>query len=265
VIGWTCGVAVLLAAALAVGCGRDASGPEGNGPLAPSAARLVEGALVRTTVRDALAVPREGASPAVQEMEPVVAEAVVASGRAVDERCGAVLAARAGGAATRELSYTDEAAHRHRLVVARGSGGGPVQTVRYERDGEVVAEATYRWDPVEGGYVLRERTLTLFRDGRVVVRQARRAGAVDVIPAAAAAASDAAGRPDVLRQKAAEIGCLKEWAVYLGASTTLILAGELYTVMPNPATGAALVAAAGVWEKSLNSLLVCQANGALGL
>jgi hypothetical protein len=256
------GLAVLLAAALAVGCGRDASGPEGNGPLATPAARLAEGALVRTTVRDALAVPREGASPAVQDMEPVAAEAVVASGRAVDERCGAVLAARPGGDATRELSYTDESAHRHRLVVARGSRGGPVQTVRYERDGEVVAEATYRWDPVDGGYVLRERILALFRDGRVVVRQLRSVGAVDVIAAAAGAA---AGRPDVLRQQMAEIGCIKEWAVYLGASTTLILAGELYTVMPNPATGAALLAAAGVWEKSLNSLLVCQANGALGL
>jgi len=260
VIGWACGVAVLLAAALAVGCGRDASGPEGGGPLAVPAARLSEGAVVRTTLRDAIAVPREGAAPAVLELEPAAAEAVVAHGRAVDARSGAVLAADAWDVTTREFRYSDESAHAHRLLVGRASGG-PVQTIRYERDGEVVAEVAYRWAPAEGGYVLRERALALLSHGRVVLQQIRRADAVDVQGAAAAAATPpGAGRPGVLFQQMT--GCLREWAVYIGASATMILAGEMYTLIPNPATASALIAAVGAWEQSLNNLLVCQAAGA---
>lgn len=256
VVGWTCGVAVLLAAALAVGCGRDAGGPEGGGPLGVPAVRLAEGAVVRTTLRDAIAVPREGDAPAVRQLEPVSAEAVMVRGRAVDARSGAVLAADAWDAATREFRYVDGDAHAHRLLVGRAAGGGPVQSVRYERDGELVAELGYRWAPAEGGYVLRERVLTLRSHGRVVLQQLRSVDAVDV----AAASPGPTGRPGMLFQEMAEAGCLKEWAVYIGASATMILAGEMYTLIPNPATATALIAAVGAWEKSLNNLLVCQAN-----
>jgi hypothetical protein len=260
VVGWTCGVAVLLAAALAVGCGRDASDPEGGGPLGVPAARLAEGAVVRTTLRDAIAVPREGAAPAVLQLEPAPAEAVVAHGRAVDARSGAILAADAFDAATRELRYVDEDAHAHRVLVGRAAGGGPVQTVRYERDGEVVAELAYRWAPGEGSYVLRERVLTLRSHGRVVLQQIRKLDALDVAGASSAAAPPGpAGRPGMLFQEAAA-SCLKEWAVYIGASATMIVAGEIYTLIPSPATASALIAAVGAWEKSLNNLLVCQVN-----
>lgn len=260
VLGWTCGVAVLLAAALVVGCGRDASGPEGGGALGVPAARLAEGAVVRTTLRDVIAVPREDAAPAVQQLDPVSAEAVVAHGRAVDARSGALLAAGPSDAATRELRYVDGDAHAHRLLVGRAAGGGPVQSVRYVRDGEVVAELGYRWAPADGGYVLRERVLTLRSHGRVVLQQLRSVDAVDVAGGSdAAAPAGTAGRPGLLFQEAAA-GCLKEWAVYIGASTTMILAGEMYTLIPNPATATALIAAVGAWEKSLNNLLVCQAN-----
>jgi len=261
VIGWTCGVAVLLAAALAVGCGRDAGGPERSvGPAAP-AARLAEGAVVRATLRDAVVAPREGSAPSLLEFDPAPAEAVVAHGRAVDASCGALLAAGAWGAGARELRHDDATAHVHRLLV-RAPGNGPVEAVRYERDGEVLAEAAYRWGAVGDGFVLRERVLTLFSHGRVLLRQVRRADAPSVLAAAAAASTDVPDGPRPLLAAMAP-DCSKEWAVYIGASATMILAGEVYTLIPNPATGSALVTAIGAWEKALNNLLDCQARLAL--
>ena len=62
--------------------------------------------------------------------------------------------------------------------MGRAAGGGPVQSVRYERDGELVAELGYRWAPAEGGYVLREGVLTLRSHGRVVLQQLASAEAV---------------------------------------------------------------------------------------
>lgn len=258
----TCGVAVLLAAALVVGCGRDASGPERSAGPAGPLARLTEGAVVRATLHDALAVPREGAAPAVLEVEPQQAEAAVAHGRAVDARCGALLAAGAWDGSPREFRYTDAAAHEHRLSVARGAGGGPVQTVRYAKDGQVLAEVVYRWLPAGEGYVLGERVISLFSHGRVVVQHVRRADAL-AVSAPAPAAAGVPGRPPVLYQEMVGSGCLKEWAAYIGASATLILAGELYTLIPTPATASALIAAAGVWEKALDNLLTCQVNNAV--
>jgi hypothetical protein len=267
--GLTWGAAALLAVAVAAGCARDASAPEVGGPPAVPAARLTEGALVRTTVRDAITLRRLDGTPAVRELEPAAVEAVVTNGAAVDRGTGAVLAAARRDGDDRDLRYRDDGGHVHRLVVAGLRGRGPVASVRYERDGEVLAEVAYRWEAREGGYVLRERVLSLLRDGRVLLQQVRSAAAVEVTPAAApgaaAAPDDAAGRPPVLRAEMAEIRCLKEWAIYIGASAALIVAGELYVVAPGPATASALVAAAGAWETSLNNLLVCQANSVMVL
>ncbi len=265
ILGWTCGVAAILAAALVVGCGRDANAPA-PGVGTAAAPRLAEGAQVRTTLRDAVVVPGQGAEESVTDVGTSAAEAVMAHRRAVDARTGTPLAAEPGAWASRELSSTDDSGHTHRIVVGNPPGG-PLQTVRYERDGAVVAEVTYRWDVREGGYVLRERVLSLLRNGRVVLRLAREASPAEVTPgpAASAAADGGIGRPAVLPMQVEEARCIKEWATYIGASAALIVAGEIYLVAPNPATAGALVAAAGAWEKSLNSLLACQAAGVLAL
>jgi hypothetical protein len=262
-LGLTWGAAALVAVVAAAGCARDVSAPEVGG--APPPARLAEGALVRSTVRDAIAVPRYDAAPAVRELEPAAAEAVLENGAAVDRRTGAVLAAAAGrGGQARDLRYTDGGGHAHRLVVAGLGGGGPVASVRYERDGEVVAEVDYHWEARDGGYVLRDRVLSLLRHGRVVLQQVRSTTTVEVTPGAARGDAEAlgvgAGGPPSLWMKTTAIQCIREWAIYIGASAALIVAGELYTVAPNPATASALVAAAGAWDKSLTSLLICQAN-----
>ena len=257
ILGLTCGVAAILAAALAVGCGRDASGPSPGG-IAPPAFRLAEGARVRTTVFDALIVPGAGPS-AVRELGATTAEAVVTGGRATDARCGALLAVVPGRAGGRELRYTDADGHAHRLVV-EAPDAGPPASARYERDGEVLAEADFRWEQRGGGYLLRERVLRLYRNGSLILEQVRRGGASEVTAASAGAPRAAPDEGPAVLPVQAVPGCTLEWAVYIGASAAMIVAGEVFTLAPSPATAGALLAAVNTWEKALNSLLVCQAR-----
>lgn len=257
------GAAVLVALAAAA-CARDASAPDDA--AIPAAAAVGEGAAVRVAVREAIEVPRTGGPAMVQDLGETTREAVVEGGEAIERGSGAVLALAPGrGLGHRDYQYADDEGHRHRLVVDGTPGQGPLASVRYERDGEVVAEMAYRWEPRGDGYVLRERVLTLRKNGQVLLRHVRTAGAVDVTPGPAAGLAPlGTGGPLPPVQLTTALPCLWEWAKYLGASAALIVAAEVYTVMPSPASGAALLAAAGAWEGALDALLVCQVRNALG-
>ena len=262
------GVAVVVALAAAA-CARDASAPSASTaePGAPAVA-LSDGALVRATVREAIEVPGAGTAPEVRELGLVAREAVVAGGEAMDRESGTLLAVAEGRqAGERESRYTDAEGHEHRLVVAGLGGRGPIASVRYERDGELVAVVTYRWEPRGGGFALRERVLALHRGGRVLFRHVRAAGVLDVRPGTAAVVPAIGPNGDPLPPVALAqaIPCLREWATYIGASAVLIVAGEIFTVAPSPASAAALVTAAGAWETSLDALLTCQVRNAFPL
>jgi hypothetical protein len=256
------GTAVLAVLAVAA-CARDRSGPAAaTDPAAQVAGAVTEGALVRATVRDVVAVPGSAATEADAGVS--TAEATVSGGRAMDPAHGAFLASADGNGVDgeREFQFTNDDGHRHRLVLRGLPGHGPIASARYEEDGEVVAEIAWRWEGRAGGWVLRDRTLTLHRHGRVVLRHVRQTDAVNVTPFGAA--PDGAFAPPVQRAKA--VACGQEWVIYIGASATLILAGEVYTVAPNPATLAALGGAITAWEGAFNNLLNCQlrASGAIG-
>jgi hypothetical protein len=262
------GVAVVVALAAAA-CARDASAPGASiaEPGAPAVA-LSDGAFVRATVREAIEVPGAGTAPEVRELGLVAREAVVAGGEAMDRESGTLLAVAEGRlTGERESRYADGEGHQHRLVVAGLGGRGPIASVRYERDGEVVAVVTYRWEPRGGGFALRERVLELHRGGRVLIRHVRAAGLLDVRPGTEAVVPSIGqnGGPLPPVALAQAIPCLREWATYIGASATLIVAGEIFTVAPNPATASALVAAASAWETSLDALLTCQVRSAFPL
>jgi len=253
------GIAVLAAAA----CARDRSGPAAaTDPAARVAGAVTEGALVRATVRDVVAVP--GGAVAEAEAGVATVEAVVSGGRATDPASGAFLAATEGNGVDgeREFHFTGDDGHARRLTLRGLPGHGPIASARYEEDGEVVAEVTWRWEGRAGGWVLRDRTLTLHRHGRAMLRQVRQADAIDVKEFGAA--PDGALAPPV--QRAQAIACGQEWVVYIGASATLILAGEIYTIAPSPATLTALGGAITGWEGAFNNLLNCElrACGAIG-
>ena len=264
------GAAAVVAGLAVAACARDASAPGVGVPAdagAPTAA-LSDGAVVRAEVRDEVEVPRIGASAAVRELGFGVREAVVVGGAAKDDAHGVLLALGPGyHGGHGDLRYADDEGHEHGLVLDGQAGGeGPLASVRYERGGAVVAEVDYHWERRGGGYVLRERTLTLYRNGRVLLRQVRRIDGVEIaagVPTAGASGAGSDTPPPVLRAQA--IPCLREWAVYIGASATMLVAGEVFTVLPNPATGSALVAAIGAWETALSRLLTCQVNSVIGL
>ncbi len=85
----------------------------------------------------------------------------------------------------------------------------------------------------------------------------RAAQSVVVTPAPEAATPSAAGGlPPV--QLAQMANCTREWISYGGASLAMIVAGEVFTLMPNGATLSALLSAIAVWERSLDNLMNCQ-------
>ena len=264
------GAAAVVAGLAVAACARDASAPGVEIPAqteAPTAA-LSDGAVVRAVVRDEVEVPRIGASAAVRELGFGTHQGVVVGSVARDGAGGAVLALGPGRESRHaDLRHDDDEGHDHRLVLnGQPDGEGPPSSVRYERDGEVVAQVDYRWERRSGGYVLRERTLTLHRHGRVLLRQVRRVSGVEIAAGVSMAEATGAGPsapPLVLRAQA--IPCLREWAGYIGASAVMIVAGEVFTLLPNPATGSALIAAIGVWETALEKLLTCQVNSVISL
>lgn len=258
------GAAVLTALAVAA-CARDRSGPAAaTDPAVRLADAVAEGAQVRATVHDAVEIV--GGFPIPGDGETRSAEAVVSGGRAVDAASGALLAQteRGGLDGERNLRFTDAEGHRHRLLLRGNPGQGPLASARYEKDGEVVAEVEWNWEARSGGWVLRDRTLTLHRHGRVSLRQVRQASAVDVT--AAGVAPDGGSLPPVQRMHALQFDCGHQWAVYIGASATLIIAGEAATLLPNHITVSAVLAAAVAWDAAFTALVDCElrAIGAIG-
>ncbi len=253
------GAAVLAALAVAA-CSRDRSGPAAaTDPAVRLADAVAEGAQVRATVHDAVEIV--GGFPIPGDGETRSAEAVVSGGRAVDAASGALLAQteRGGLDGERILRFTDAEGHHHRLLLRGNPGHGPLASARYEKDGEVVAEVEWNWEARSGGWVLRDRTLTLHRHGRVSLRQVRQATAVDV--SGGGAASEAGFLPPVQRMQSIEFICAQEWANYIGASVTLLITGEAVALLPNTVTVAALLAATKAWDQAFNALIACQLFG----
>ncbi len=253
---WLAASAAVLVALTAAACARDASAPDAG--AFPAAAAVVEGASVRATLTERVEVPG-GALPArVPEAGALWHEATVLRGAAVDPATGAVLALTpAHELDERDVQFADDEGRNHRLWITGLGGRGPVAHVRYERDGEPIAEIVYRWDRRDGGFVLRERTLTLTRGGRVILRHVRTTQSLVVAPAPDAATPSAAGGlPPV--QLAQMLNCTREWLSYGGASLAMIVAGEAFTIWPNGATLNALLGSIAVWERALGSLIDCQ-------
>jgi len=254
---WLAAGAAVLVALAAAACARDASAPDA-GAFPAAAAAVVEGASVRATLIERVEVPGSALPAPVPEADALWHEATVLRGAAVDPATGAVLAlTSAREVGERDVRFADDEGHQHRIQITGLGGRGPVAHVRYERDGEPIAEIAYRWDRRDGGFVLRERTLTLTRGGRVILRHVRATQSVVVASAPDAATPSAAGGlPPVQLAKA--VGCFGEWLAYGGASVVMIVAGEAFTIWPNVVTFNALMSSVALWERALDALIICQ-------
>lgn len=58
----------------------------------------------------------------------------------------------------------------------------------------------------------------------------------------------------------------REWAVYIGASATHPIAGEVFVLTPGPQTAVGVMTAATAWNQACTRLVTCQmqAAGAIG-
>jgi hypothetical protein len=253
---WLAAGAAVVVALAAAACARDASAPDAG--AFPAAAAVVEGASVRAMLIERVEVPGSAFPAPVPDADALSHEATVVRGAAVDPATGAVLALTAAReVGERDVRFADDEGHQHRIRITGLGGRGPVAHVSYERDGEPIAEIDYRWDRRDGGFVLRERTLTLTRGGRVFLRHVRATQSVMVASASdAATPSVAGGLPPI--QLAQAVGCIKEWIAYGGASVVMIVAGEAFTMFPNGVTFSALMSSVGLWERALDSLINCQ-------
>jgi len=253
---WLAAGAAVVVALAAAACARDASAPDAG--EFPAAAAVVEGASVRAMLIERVEVPGSAFSAPVLKADELSHEATVLRGAAVDPATGAVLALTAAReVGERDVRFADDAGHQHRIRITGLGGRGPVAHVRYERDGEPIAEIAYRWDRRDGGFVLRERTLTLTRGGRVILRHVRATQSVVVASAPDAAIPLAVGGLPPI-QLAQAVGCFREWLAYGGASVVMIVAGEAFTIWPSGVTFGALMSSVGLWERALDALINCQ-------
>lgn len=256
----------LLAAAAATACGRDSRGsPEGiSGPTAA----VREGARVTGTLHESLELKGSDGRLISRSLPPLPFEAVVRDGLArLDPVGGAVAATRPPAGGRRVLAFDDPEGRHHELVVAGDGVRGPLSRVRYSSDGDVVAEVAYQWDHRAGGWLLRERTLSLYRGARPALHHRRTAaslqlaqrGAVGQRSGSLAAAILAGLAPQALEAHTL-VGCGSQWLAYIAASGAVAVALDSVLAAPwNPAGWSALATAISLWERVLDTLLTCEA------
>lgn len=260
-------LAALLALTLA-GCGAEFGTVGGPGA---SPMRVTEGVRLRGTVRETVEIAGAGGSPFAQARAPTPFTATVRSGVAQLEEIGAVVAEtrrRADG--RRVLTLVDAGGSRHELVLVDSPGQGPPAAVRHFRDGVLLLEGAYRWEPRDGGWLLRERTVAVHAAGQPVLRHrrtieamelARRPGPRELLAALAGGVSGLVLAPELQAQNFS--GCGSEWLEYAAASGALVAAANLAIASPlNPAAWSALFTALSVWERALTNLLNCEVRNA---
>jgi hypothetical protein len=250
--------AVLGAMAAMVAC-RD--GPGGDRVAGPSALR--EGTVLRGTVVDSLApvgwrLP-EHLPPASRRP---FAETVLRGRATVD---GAALATSRGlGVARHEANLTDSLGRPARVVVEAPGAGQPVNRVSVYREGSLLAEATLEWRRVAGGWVLARRVLTVYDDGRPILRHVRDAETSAGLAAATArpgrgSALAAAGGWLLPTPAEAQIPfrCWDEAAMTVVATAAVAAATAAVIATPTPATVGALTMAIAFYDKTMDAYIVC--------
>lgn len=251
---------VLATLAALGGCARDS----GSGGVVGPAQSIVEGARVSGTLWESVEATRPNGETIQRSLAPAPFRVAVQGGVAHLDSGGSVATSRALPTPRRVLAYTDSAGHRHELVVTAAGGRGPVGRVEQFRDGEPVLTADFDWEVRPGGWVLKDRTLTVYQHGAPVLRHRRSVGAPEI-----AAATDAtqilgaargllAGAFTPTALQAQSLSCLDKWIAYGLASSVLAIAVVVFIEAPSPVTYVAVVAAIAAWDKALDALIQCE-------
>lgn len=266
--------------ALAAGACRGDGGT--RTPTAPDRPRLAEGSAVAVTTRAVLS--RFGAGgPQVQPLPSRAFVATVHEGRAIElRRRGAraagegdsipnltpVVALLDGELATPGTEETIDSAGVTWRTEASAPLGAPVSRVVTYRDGVISSEASFDWQPVDGGFVLAHQTMASYVEGA-------RAAEVNIeVTTTTTAAADGAPRlflaataarlldqavcwlapRELLAQGTGSNPCFSAGLSFLGATAGLAAAtavmGAAYPIAP-----IAIVGYMGVWAGWTGSMI----------
>ena len=255
---WKLAAGVACAAVLAVAaCGRDVGGPAhrtvgADGPL-------INGARIRGTLMETVS-PLTATS---YRPEPVRRDfsAVVEHGQAHLD--GASIALSRGlPSATSDVEFTDREGRRDRVVARASAAGLPPQGFEVYRDGQLLVDVAFRWQRLNGAWVLGERTLTVYDHGRALLRHTRALDGATLasgglrLPGLGGPASLAA----ILLPQRLEA----QWYHCLGEATETVLAASLvsaaaaaFIAVPTPVTWGAVVGAIGVYDAAMDAYFNC--------
>ena len=171
IMKFAAGGALITLAAVA-GCRGDFGDP-GGGVSGPGGG-LEEGARVSGTVSGFVQLLGRDGAAFDRPLAAVPFEARISGGIAtLDSALGVVAATRGLPVAERSFEFVDGDGHRNRLVLGAGEPGAPVNVMRQYRDGQLALEVSFDWERRTGGWLLHGRTLSVYQDGRVVLRDVR--------------------------------------------------------------------------------------------
>ena len=257
----TGGLAVLAWALALAGCSP--GGPEGPAVTGPPAA-LREGTIVRGSLVESTEFL---GGDRLRLREPLVSRHPLAA-RLQDGRArldGVSYATRRGLAQARhEFDVRDAERRPARVVVLAPAAGLPASRIEVYRDGQLLASTALDWARVVDGWTLRSRTLTMYENGRPVLRHVRevegtsltishrggfRAG---IIPGLAASVL-----PARLEAQRLPFSCVDEAVMTVVAAAGVGAATAAAIATPNPLTIGALVTAIAFYDKTMGALESC--------
>lgn len=257
------GCAALIACAVAAGCATDSGGRSGSVAGPPNG--IAEGTSVSGTLSETVEIVGRDGVPIERPMPVVPFEARVRGGVATLPGVGAALATtRALRGGRRAFSFTDRQGDRSEIVATGGDGRGPMVSLRLYQEGQLVSEVSAEWEARPGGWLLKDRTLTVYRGGQVLLRHRRSAAAVEMARATGAsrvldlgaALVARALAPTELRAQIPE--CISEAIAYEGALADFTAAASQVIGSPyDPQAWTTLRDAASAVERTELSLCQC--------
>ncbi|MBI1723011.1 MAG: hypothetical protein HYR48_03775 [Gemmatimonadetes bacterium] len=256
------GCAALIACAVAAGCATDSADKSGSVAGPPSG--IAEGTRVSGTRSETVEIVGRDGAPIERPMPIAPFEARVRRGVAVAQGAGVIVATTRALRGRRALSFTDRQGHRAEVVATGGDGRGPIASLRLYQDGQIVSEVSTEWESRPGGWLLKDRTLTLYRNGQVLLRHRRSAAAVEMAHARGGSRILDLGAARVARAlaptelRAQLTGCITEAIAYAGALYDFVAAASQVTLWPSdPEAWTTLRDAASAMEWAELALCLC--------
>ncbi|MEK6768665.1 MAG: hypothetical protein AABY85_06720 [Gemmatimonadota bacterium] len=247
---------VLVTLAAIAGCGRDIGGSATG--VTGAGSPLIDGSRIRGTLVETVSTlasaPAYLPEPARRDFSAVVEHgearldgAIIAHGRGLPR-------------ATSDVEFTDREGRRARLVAHAGAPGQALRGFQVYRDGQLLVDVAFRWQNLNGAWLLGERTLTVYDHGRAVLTHTRALDGASLasaglrLPSLGGTGSLAAF---LLPQRLEASSCFGEAAMTVLAASAVGAAAAGFIAAPSPATYLVLAGAIAVYDGAMDVYVAC--------